>query len=179
MAKLIGSDPTGSGQNEQKVNSKGEALTAAVTETLFERSSEDRKAFNWSSGIIDVDATDTVLLLKNTSDIPLHVESITIWNGSTASQYQVHLPITEVTTPTGTAVAGTNLNVGNPDVTDAIAKSDESTNTQGTLIFTPMMAIDSDAVINTVGLILPKNKSVGIDVVDETTESGVTIRAHY
>lgn len=178
MGKLIGSDPDGAGLQEQKVNTNGEALVASVSQALFESASEKGNSYNWSSGIINVDTTDTVLLLKNTSDIPLHVESITIWNGSVASQYQIHLPTTEVT-PTGTTVTGTNLNTGNANVADASAKSDETNNTQGGLIFTPMLAVDANITINTVGLILAKNKSVGIDVVAETTESGVTIRAHY
>lgn len=176
--RLQGTDPSGSGINEQKINDNGEALAAAVVESLFERSSEDGKSYNWSSGIIDIDTTDTVLLLKNTSDIPLHVESITIWNGSVASEYQIHLPTTEVT-PTGTAVSGTNLNTGKADVADASAKSDETDNSQGIILFTPMLAVDANLTINTVGLILAKNKSVAIDVVAETSESGVTIRAHY
>lgn len=176
--RLEGLDPTGAGVNEQKINSKGEALAAAVTESLFERSAEDGKSFNWSSGVINIDAGDTVLLLKNTSDEPLHVESITVWNGSVASQYVVHIPTTEVT-PTGTTVTGTNLNTGNSAVADASARSDETNNSQGDIIFTPMLAVDRDKTINTVGLILAKNKSVGIDVVEDTSESGVTIRAHY
>jgi len=178
MARLQGTDPDGGGINEQKVTKKGEALVKAIVETDFESSSEDGLAFNWSSGIINIDSGDTVLLLKNLSDTPLHIESIAINNGSTASQYQVHLPTTEVTA-TGTAVSGTILNTGKSGSPDATAKSDETDNTQGDIIFTPMMAVDSDRTINTVGLILGKNKSVGIDVVETTTEAGVTIRAHY
>lgn len=178
MANLVGVDPKGAGKNEQKVNAKGQALVAATSSTDFEDSSEDGKAFNWSSGIIDIDATDTVLLIKNTSNSPLKIESVSMWNGSVASQYQIHLPTTEVT-PTGTVVAATVLNtgkVGSPDVT---AKSDETNNSQGAVLFTPMLAVDSNLTINTVGLTLAKNKSIAVDVVEDTSESGVTIRAHY
>ena len=178
MGRLTGTDPDGGGINEQKVKKSGEALVAAVTEGLFEKSSEEGKSFNWSSKIIDIDAGDTVLLLKNTSDIPLHIESIAINNGSVASQYVVHLPTTEVT-PTGTTVTGTNLNTGKSEVAGASARSDETDNTQGIVIFHPMIGVDRNKTINTVGLILAKNKSVAIDVIAETTESGVTIRAHY
>jgi len=178
MSRLQGTDPDTGGINEQKVNSQGQALVKAITESDFENASEAGLAYNWSSGIIDIDATDTVLLLKNESDDPLHIESITINNGSVASQYQVHLPTTEVT-PTGATVSGTLLNTGKTGDPDATARSDETNNTQGTIIFHPMLAVDDDTTINTVGLILGKNKSVGIDVVAETTESGVTIRAHY
>lgn len=164
---------------KQQVNAENQAVVRAITETLFEQeSSENGNSYNWSSGIIDIDTTDTVFLLKNTSDDNLHIESISIWNGSVASQYTVHLPTTEVTV-TGTTVTGTNLNTASANVADASAASDETNNSQGNLIFDPMIAVDDNITLNTVGLILGKNKSVAIDVVAETTESGVTIRAHY
>lgn len=164
---------------KQHVNSQNQAVVRAITETLFEQESfENGNSYNWSSGIIDIDITDTVLLIKNTSDNALHIESISIWNGSVASQYTVHLPTTEVTV-TGTTVTGTNLNTSSGNVADTSAASDETNNSQGNIIFDPMIAVDTNIMINTVGLILGKNKSMAVDVVAETTESGVTVRAHY
>lgn len=177
--RLEGTDPKGSGVNEQKVDREGRALVFSVIEDQIEHvSRDDGLAFNWSSDTIDIDGGDTVLLLKNTSDAPLHIESITIDNGSLASEYTVHLPTTEVTV-TGTTVTGTSLNTGKSEVASADAASDETNNTQGNVIFTRFMAVDSDKTINTRGLILGKNKSVGIDVVENTTESAVTIRGFY
>ena len=108
----------------------------------------------------------------------LHIESITINCGSTASQFQIHAPTTEVT-PTGTTVTGTNLNTGSSNVADALSMSDETNNTQGDILFTPMMSADSNININTRGLILSKNKSIGIDVTTAGTEVGATIRAFF
>ena len=179
MSRLTGKDPDTANINEQGVNSSGQALTFSVGITEFEDASKSAKAFNWSSGIIDIDAGDTVLLVKNTSSEPLKIESVTIWNGSIASEYRVHLPTTEVETPTGTAVVGTNLKVGDSAAADAIAKSDETTNTEGSVVFTPMMGVDSNLTINTVGLHLSQNKSVAINVIEDTSESGVSIRGHY
>lgn len=179
MARLQGTDPKGSGVNEQKVDSEGRALAFAVIEDELERVSEhDGLAFNWSSGSVDVDGTDTVLVVKNTSAKNLHIESISIANGSVASEYTVHLPTTEVTV-TGTTVTGTNLNTGSSNVADAQAASDETNNSQGNIVFTRFMAVDSNVAINARGLILGKNKSVGIDVVADTSESAVTIRGFY
>lgn len=179
MTRISGTDPKGSGVNEQKVNSKGEALAFAVVEDELEAVSEkDGLAFNWSSGSVDVDGTDTVLLLKNTSDKNLHIESISIANGSVASEYTIHLPTTEVTV-TGVTVTGTNLNTASSNVADASAASDETNNSQGDIVFTRFLAVDSESKINTRGLILGKNKSVAIDVVADTSESAVTIRGFY
>lgn len=179
MTRLQGTDPKGSGVNEQKVDSEGKGLVFAVIEDELENRSEKAGlAFNWSSGSVDVDGTDTVLLLKNTSDKALHVESISIANGSTASEYTIHLPTTEVTV-TGTTVTGTNLNTASSNVAAASAASDETNNSQGNVVFTRFMAVDSNIAINTRGLILGKNKSVGIDVVADTSESAATIRGFY
>jgi len=179
MARTTGVDPEGSGINEQRVNSNGMALVLAVSESDFERASEKGQAFSWSSGVIDINAGDTVLLIKNLSDTVLRISDVCINNGSVASQYVVHLPTTEVATPTGTALSAVVLNtskVGDPDVT---AISDETANVQGAVINTPMLEVDANLKIPLSGLMLGKNKSLAIDVVAETTESGVTIRGHY
>ena len=180
MGRVTGVDSSvGGGVNEQGVNASGEAKVFAVQISEFESASAKGGSYNWSSGIVDIDATDTVLLLKNTSQTPLKIESITIWNGSVASEYQVHIPTTEVASPVGTAVTATNLNTGSTKAADATAFTDETTNVQGNIVFTPMLAVDSNISINTVGLQLAQNQSVAVDVVAETTESGVTIRGHY
>ena len=163
-----------------EVNEEQELVVKAVTISEFEQESQDNgNAYNWSSGIIDVDAgADTVLLVKNTSDNPLFIESISIANGALASAYTVHLPTIEVT-PAGTTVTGTNLNTASSNVAEATSKSKETNNTQGNIIFTRFMAVDRDEKIETRGLILAKNKSVGVDVTEDTAESAVTIRGHY
>ena len=179
MGKILGVSPDGSGLNEMKVDNEGQAQVFAVIEDELEHQSEKNgQSFNWCSGTVNLIAGETILLLKNTSDKQLHVESITVWNGSVASEYTIHLPTTEVT-PTGTAVTGTNLNTGSSEVADALAKSDETDNSQGNIVFTPYLAVDSSKTVNTRGLILAKNKSVAIDVVEDTAESSVTIRGFF
>lgn len=181
MSRIEGTDPSGSGINELKVDSEGRGLVFSVIEEEFDHSSEHiGEAYNWSSGILNLADGDTVLLIKNTSSInDLHIESITINSGSTASQWQVHLPTTEVTV-TGSTVVGTNLNTGRQsNVADAVAASAETNNSQGNIIFTPMMAADINLTINTIGLIISKNKSVAVDVVTAGSEAGVTIRAFF
>lgn len=175
MAQIEDGKGTG---NRAQVNSANQLVVKAVAETLFESASENGQTYNWSSDLVDIDANDTVLLVKNTSDIALHIESISIANGSVASEYTVHLPTTEVTV-TGTTVTGTNLNTASSNVADATAASDETNNTQGNVVFTRFMAVDTNEKITTAGLILGKNKSVAVDVVADTAESAVTIRAHY
>lgn len=178
--RLDGSPRIGGGVNELKINEDGELLAFSIVEDQFEHVSDsDGKGYNWSSEIIDIDDGDTILLLKNTSSTDdLHIESIMINCGSTASQFQVHIPAAEVTT-TGTTVTGTNLNTGSNNVADAEAKSDETNNSQGNIVFSPMLSADSNISINSRGLILSKNKSVAIDVTTAGTEVGATIRGFF
>ena len=177
MAQIEDGKGTG---NRAEVNKENQLIIKAISESELEYESEvNGLAYSWSSGIVDVAAgNDTVLLVKNLSDKPLHILSISIANGSTASAYTIHLPTTEVT-PTGTAIVGTNLNTASSNVADALAKSLETDNTQGTVIGTVWLAVDRSIIIPTEGVILGKNKSVGVDVIADTSESAVTIVGHY
>lgn len=164
--------------NEAGVDAEGLLTVKSIVQSALEHEAENGQAYNWSSGTVDVDATDTVLLVKNTSDKELHVETIDIANGSVASEYTVHVP-TAAVTPAGTTVTGTNLNTGSSAVAEADAKSDETANSQGNILYTVFLGADSNIVLLTAGLILAKNKSVAVDVVAETSESAVTIQGHY
>ena len=177
MAQIEDGKGTG---NRAEVNAENQLIIKAISESELEYESEvNGLAYSWASDIVDVAAgNDTVLLVKNLSDKPLHILSIFIANGSTASEYTIHLPTTEVT-PTGTAIVGTNLNTASSNVADALAKSLETDNTQGNVIGTVWLAVDKNIRIPTEGVILGKNKSVGVDVVADTSESAVTIIGHY
>lgn len=171
-------DGKGTGKRAE-VNDENQLVVAAVTESAIEHESEDGQSYNWSSDLVDVAAVNaTVLLVKNLSDTALHIESIAVANGALESEYTVHLPTAEVT-PTGTAITGTNLNTASSNVADALAKADETNNTQGNVIGTLFLAVNSNDTLPTPGLILGKNKSVGVDVVADTAESAVTITGHY
>lgn len=180
MGRIEGIDPKGGSPNEAKVDDTGKLLNFSTVEDEFESVSEQKGlAYNWTSKLVDVAANGTVLLVKNTSKThDLHIESITIDNGSTASEFQVQLPTTEVT-PTGTTVTGTNLNTASSNVAEADAKSIETDNTQGNIIFNPFLAVDRSRTINTRGLIIGTNKSVAIDQVENTSEVSATIRGYY
>lgn len=162
-----------------KVNEELQLTTAAVVQSEIEHESEENgTAFNWCSDTVDLSINDTVLLVKNTSSIDLHIEYVEIDNGSVASEYTVHLPTIEVT-PTGTAVTGTNLNTGESEPAEATAKSNETNNSQGNVLRTVFLAVDIGIVVKTPGLIIAKNKSIAVDVVANTSETSVTIVGHY
>ena len=182
MARLEGTNPSGAGINEQKVNKEGQALTFSINQSeIAHESEENSQAYSWSTDLVDPAAGNaTILLLKNTSDTPLHIDSIYISSGLTPSEYTVHLPTSEVTVGGGATVTGVNLNTaGVPNVADASAQSNETGNSQGDVIETVFLAVDRHITFLTPGLILGKNKSLGVDAVADVSEASVTIRGHY
>jgi len=166
--------------NEAGVNSENQLLTASVGQSEIEHESEENgAAYNWSSDLVSLDAADTVLLLKNTSDTPLHIEYVDINSGVTPSEYTVHLPTADVTVAGATTITGVNLNTASSNVAEASSVTDETGNTQGNVIASAFLAADSNIRIATPGLILGKNKSLAIDAVNTTTEAAATIVGHY
>ena len=177
MAQIEDGKGTG---NRAQVNKENQlAVSAVVVTELEDESEENGQAYNWSSDIISINGGDTVLLVKNTSDTDLHIEYVEVANGATASEYTLHLPTAEVTLSGGSVVTGTNLNTGSSNVADALSRSDEEGNAQGNVIGTVWLAIDRNHKWPTPGLILGKNKSIGVDVVVTTAETAATIVGHY
>ena len=171
-------DGKGTG-NRVQVNKENQLVVNAVTQSELEHESEENgQSYNWSSDVVDVAASGTLLLVKNTSDSHLHIKSIDIANGALASQYITHLPTIEVT-PAGTTITATNLNTASSNVADADAKSNETNNSLGNVLDVVFLAVDTNHTIDTDGLILAKNKSIAIDVTENTVESAVTIIGHY
>ena len=177
MAQIEDGKGTG---NRAEVNKENQLIIKAISESELEYESEvNGLSYTWASDIVDVAAGGgTVLLIKNLSDSPLHILSVIIANGAVASEYTIHLPTTEVT-PTGVALVGTNMNTASSNVADALAKTKETDNTQGNVIGTVWLAVDRNISLSLEGVILGKNKSIAVDVVEDTAESAVTIIGHY
>lgn len=135
----------------------------AVVETELHDRAEEGQAFTWASGTYSAAQDDTILMLKNTGDVPLHITDM--WIGSnTDTRVVVHIPTSEVTMA-GTIITGVNLNTGRNDVADADARRDETGNTQGDLVWTAETFAIGDPLHILWGgaLILGKNKAVGVD----------------
>lgn len=181
--RLDGTSPDGAGVNEQKVNSEGQALTFAVTQSELEHESEENgAAYVWATDSLDLDVGETLLLVKNTSDKKLHIECVKISNGAAATQFKIHLPTTDVTVVAGSGgavVTGTNLNTASSEVADASAATDETGNSLGDTVRSLFLAINGEHSEPTPGLLLGKNKSVAIDCVTEPGTAAASIIGHY
>lgn len=170
--------------NVATVNAQGQLSVRAITEPELEDASELGQAYIWASGNLDIDAGDTMLLVKNTSDTALHITGIIVSAGNVATRYVIHLPTTEVTVTAGAGgavVVGVNINTGSANVADASAASDETNNAfaQANAILDISLLPTTTYTQLTQGIILAKNKSVAVDQVTESTAGAVTIVAHY
>jgi len=181
--RVEGTDPSGAGVNEQKVNGEGQALVFAVTQSEIEHESDENgAAFNWSTDSLDLDVGETLLLVKNTSDASLHIECVKVSNGAAATQFRIHLPTTDVTVVAGSGgsvITGTNLNTSRTEVADASAATDETGNSLGNTLRNLFLGINGEHSEPTPGTILGKNKSIAIDCITEPGTASATIVGHY
>lgn len=166
--------------NTARVDRNNRLEVNAVMKREIEQISEDEgQAYSWASGTYNPDALDTILLLKNTSVIHLHISAIWI-SSDTDTRVIVHLPVAEVT-PTGTAIVGTNLNTGSQNVAEATAIRDETNNTQGPIIFSGEIHAAANPFVTSPdgSLIIAKNSSIAVDFVSAVTACDVTIIGYY
>ena len=173
-------DGKGTG-NKAQVNKEFQLVVAAVVSSELEHESEENGAgYNWNSKKLDLAIGETILLVKNTSDTPLHIECVKISNGASAAEFTIHLPTTDVTV-NGTVVTGTNLNTGSPNVADTSAASNETGNSISTSneLFSQFLPINAERNTETPGLILGKNKSIAVDAITEPGTAAVSIIGHY
>ncbi len=161
-----------------KVTSDGHLESESVTVTEFEHASEESgNSYIWASDAVDEAANGTLLLVKNTSNDDLHIAKIIV-SSDTATEVTIHLPTVEVT-PTGTAVTGVKINTGKVGAAEADAKSSETNNVQGDVIGTVFLAANDHDDFDFEGVILAKNKSIGIDLVANVTLAAASIHGHY
>jgi hypothetical protein len=136
-------------------------------------------AYLWLNATADIDATDTMILLRNDSaDRLLVIEAISVLNGNVgATTYDIHL-VTAAFTAAGTAVTGINMLAGGgaPPGSDYTCMADETGNTKGTMlghlitttasIYYPL----TQAELPCLGrLALGNGTAIGIDQITEST----------
>jgi hypothetical protein len=169
MADSIIRDPvTG---DAARVTSNGEQRSLSIDFDLIAHiSAVNELAFTWHNANYDYDAADTILLLQNTdAERDLKIHKMTMWT-DTASRMTVHTTDGNALTPTGTAIVAVNSNRKSGKPASAIAKGDETANTQGNIIAELYAEADKsndwdfdDAII------LGNGQSIAVDLVTAGT----------
>jgi hypothetical protein len=92
-----------------KATEDGELEVRAITERLLEHASGKGLAYCWSSSDSDIDAGDTRLFIKNTSDKYLVFDYAIINFGNVACKYDFGIGSATTTPAGGTEITATNL----------------------------------------------------------------------
>lgn len=156
----------------QKVREEGQAETFSVSVNEFENvSARSRLSFSWTIVPANFSAAETLLLVQNDSDtLVLHIEEVIVENDLN-SLIQVHLTDRAALTPTGgTLVTGVCINQTAPKVAQAIARSNETGNAQGNIIWNHEIILDTLTTIEWHGaILLAKGQSIAVDVTSGAT----------
>ena len=157
---------------KQIVREEGQAEVFATSVEEFENvSARDRLAFSWTIVPADFGAAETLLLVQNDSDaLFLHI-TLAEFETDNASVVRLHLPNSVALTPTGgTLVTGVCWNQTAQKVAPAIARSNETANAIGLIIWDKPIAADTNTPVDLYGaVILAKGQSFAIDLTTAAT----------
>ena len=176
MSRLVG---TGiNGIDEAGVEYK-RLLTRSVEMSELGYAAENGRAFSWYSGRRDIDATDTMIFVKNLNDKVLHIDRIIINGSNVICNWEIATG-SATTTPSGTAVVGTNLHTGHANNANVLAYYDETAVAQGSIIMDAWTPITNwIQIIEAPGIHLATNSYIQVDQVTESTSGSVIIIGHY
>lgn len=159
-------------------NNKLRTYTTVETEASFE-SETNGECFTWSA-MYDYSAGDTIILIKNiNTDKNLLIENISL-NCNYATQAIIHSP-SNVTSPTGTAITGVNLNRTSGKTSLVTAIQDETSNTQGDVLFRIHVEAQSNSLFLPINgmVVLGFNDTLAIDYMSEGSACYATIVGYF
>jgi len=161
------------------VTSENKLRTYATIEDEVSYESEtNQQAYTWTNVTYNYSANDTILLVKNTNNTENLIIDLIVISGDTSTTITIHSP--NCGTPTGTTVTGTNLNRTSSLTADAIAKSNEATNTQDNIIAIAKINGSNAAILPVQGaIVLGLNDCIAVDFTTDGGAANVTIRGYY
>ncbi len=163
-----------------EVNDEQELVTRAIGESELEHSSVLGNAFCWFSGAQDIDATDTMMFVKNTGDIPLILDRLNLIGSNVVCTWSIHIGADTTTPAGGSVITGTNINESfSSKLADAVARTDETAVADGTLVEQVVTPIATMHHHDLEGIILGKNHYIQINQETESTAGSVAIYGHF
>jgi hypothetical protein len=166
--------------NETQINSTmdGELEVRAIVESELEHASSKGDAYAWRSANTDIDAGDTRLFIKNTSDKYLILSYAIFTPANVVCTYDIGIG-SDTTTATGTTVTATNLN-GTITVTESYqAYDDETAVADATPIVSVTVSTTESYRLDLDGYIIGKNQYLQINQETESTSGRVTVFGHF
>ena len=173
---------TNKGGNETNILATldGELEVRAIMESELEHGSSDGRSYCWLSADTDIDAGDTRLFIKNTSDKFLVLSRAIFTSANVACKWSIGIG-SATTTPTGTVVTAINMNRQYSNSTEDYLAYDDET---AVATVTPMFRVATPLALDTRdipmdGIILGKNHYLQINQDTESTSGGVAVFGHF
>lgn len=165
-------------ETQIKSTQDGELEVRAITESELEHASARGDAYAWRSTNSDIDAGDTRLFVKNTSDKFLIFSYAVFEPANVVCSYDIGIG-SETTTATGTAVTGTSLNGSIIANESYEAYDDETAVADATPIVSYTVNTTESLRAELDGFILGKNQYLQINQETESTSGRVTLFGHF
>ena len=162
-----------------KATNDGELEVRAITENLLEHASAKGLAYCWSSSDSDIDAGDTRLFIKNTSDKFLVFDYAIINFGNVACKYDFGIGSLTTTPAGGTEITANTLNGTIAVFESYVSRDDETAVADATRLFTASCSTTQDANVPLTGIILGKNQYLQINQETESTSGRVNIFGRF
>jgi hypothetical protein len=165
-------------ETQIKATQDGELEVRAIVETELEHASANGRAYAWRSNDGDIDAGDTLLFVKNTSDKFLIFSYAVFTPANVVCDYDIGIGAA-TTTPAGNAILATNLN-GTVSVAESyLAYDDETAVADATPILSVTTSTTDTLRVELDGFILGKNQYLQINQETESTSGRVTLFGHF
>ena len=161
-----------------KVDEENKLATRAVVVTeMGHTSADDGDSYSWTASA-DIDATDSILWLRNDNpNKKLIIECIHV-SSNVAGSWFVYCP--ENVTPDGTVVTGVNMNRQSGNVALATCHRDNETAVLANYVFYGhSMAADTKTFSFHGALVLGYLDCVAVDITTEPTLAQCTIFGYY
>jgi hypothetical protein len=165
-------------ETQIKATQDGELEVRSIVETELEHASANGRAYAWRSANTDIDAGDTRLFIKNTSDKFLILSYAVFEPANVVCSYDIGIGA-ETTTPTGTLITGTVINGTVIANESNIAYDDETAVADATPIVSYTVNTTESLRAELDGFILGKNQYIQINQETESTSGRVTVFGHF
>jgi len=159
---------------------RGEPLVRAVSQEQIEHESELGLAFSWVSLNADINIGDTVLIVRNTSDLFLIMTEITVFPANVTCDYSINRGNATTAFTGGSAIVATNLNGKFLNQTfDYDAHTDEESVADGTQVDGIWCSIVESKTKSLAGNILIKNDFIQVNQETESTSGRIILKGFF
>ena len=165
-------------ETQIKATQDGELEVRAIVETELEHASSSGRAYAFRSANTDIDAGDTRLFIKNTSDKFLKLSYAIFGPSNVVCTYDIGIG-SETPTPAGTAITAGVIN-GTVIANEAyLAYDDETAVADATPLISYTVGTTESLRAELDGFILGKNQYIQFNQETESTSGRITVMAHF